>query len=156
MEATMFKHFVFRGVVALVLLVALAAGAAGVGLLAYNAGLVHGLAQNGQAGLPPAGAAPYPYWGGPFYRVGFFGPGLGLLSCLLLFLGFGFIFTLVRGLLWGGMYGMWRRPWHRAWGGPGAQAAWEKGYPPMFEEWHRRAHGQGEPSTPPPSESGQA
>jgi hypothetical protein len=155
----MFKQFVFRGILTLVLLAMLAAGAAGVGILAYNAGVTRGLAESGKLTLPAPGVGPYPYMGGPFYRVGLFGPGLGLLNCLLLFLGFGLVFTLVRALVWGGFHG-WRRPWHRAWGGPGtpfgSHGAWEKGYPPMFEEWHRRAHGQGEPPTPPPADSGQA
>jgi hypothetical protein len=146
MEATMFKSFVWRGVISLVLLAVLVAGAAGVGVLAYNAGVARGLADSGKVVVPPAGVVPYPY-------LGFFGPGFGLLNCLLLFFVFGLFFMVVRGLLWGGLFGMWRRPfWHRAWGGPDAphdwRRAWEKGYPPMFDEWHRRAHGQTEPTPP--------
>ena len=147
----MFRQFVLRGVLVLLLL-ALVAG--GVGWLAYNAGVARGLADSGKVALPAAGVVPYPYLGGPF----FFGWGLGPFNCLLFFFGLGLIFLLVRSLVWGGPF--WRRPFgHHAWGGPGtpwgAHRAWEKGYPPIFEEWHRRMHGQGEPSAPPP-ESGRA
>ena len=150
----MFRQFVFRSVLVLLLLALLAGG---VGWLTYNAGVARGLAESGKVALPAAGAVPYPYLGGPFL----FGWGLGPLNCLLFFFGFGLIFLLVRGLVWGGVHGAWRRPFgHRGSGGPGmpwgAHAGWEKGYPPIFEEWHRRAHGQGEPSAPPPPDSGRA
>ena len=150
----MFRQFVLRSVLAL-LLVALLAG--GVGWLAYNAGVARGLADSSKVALPATGAVPYPYWGGPF----FWGWGLGPLNCLLIFFGFGLFFLLLRVLLWGSWRAGWRRSFgHGAWGGPGrpwgAHPDWEKGYPPFAEEWHRRMHGQGEPSTPPPPESGRA
>jgi len=145
----MFRNFVWRGILGLVLLAVLVAGVAAVGVVTYNAGMARGLADNGRAALPSASAVPYPYWG-------FFGPGFGLFNCLLLFFGFALIFMVVRGLVWGGLFGMWRRPfWRRGWGGPDAphgwHRAWEKGYPPMFDDWHRRAHGQTEPTPPPES-----
>ncbi len=86
----------------------------GVGVLAFNAGVAHGLS----AVPPPAGMPPYawhPY--GWYHPFGFLFP---------LFFLFGFFF-LVRVLLWGG----YRRGWHH-----GAYG----GVPPAFEEWHRRAH----------------
>jgi hypothetical protein len=147
-------HIVFRLVTAFVLLLVLAAGAAGLGLYAYNAGVARGLADSGKLVLPQVGAAPYAV--GPFFHYGFFGPGMGLLNCLLLFLGLGFIFALVRGLMFV-IFGRWHwrdadgpngpgfRPWHGPWGhGP-----WGRGYPPFFEDWHRQAHGQGKPQEPP-------
>ena len=148
----MFRSIVWRGILALVLLVVLVAGVAAVGVVTYNAGMARGLADSGKVvAQPPASVMPYPYWG-------FFGPGFGLFNCLLLFFGFALIFLVVRGLLWGGLFGMWRRPWHHGWGGPDAphgwRRTWEKGYPPFFDDWHRRAHGQGEP-TPPPSDPNQ-
>ena len=56
----MFRQFVFRGVLAL-LLVALLAG--GVGWLAYNAGVARGLADSGKVALP---AAAQPFLDGTF------------------------------------------------------------------------------------------
>jgi hypothetical protein len=85
--------------------------ALGVGAVAYNAGVAHGLA----AAPAPAGTTVPPHlWYHPF---GFFFP---------LFLLFAFFF-LARVLVWGG----YRRRWHHG-GYPGV--------PPAFEEWHRRAH----------------
>jgi hypothetical protein len=92
--------------------------AIGVGVMAYNAGVAHGLAQSG----PPAAAA-YPYhWGHPWgLGFGFFFPVL-----------FGFL--LLRLIFWGGFgYRRWHR--HYGWYGAGPYDV-----PPAFEEWHRRAH----------------
>jgi hypothetical protein len=157
-------HIIFRLVMALVLLVVLTAGAVGLGLFAYNAGVTRGLADSGKLALPPAGAAPnYLYAAGPFFHYGFFGPGFGLLNCLFLLLGLGFIFMLVRGIMFvafgrrhwgeaGGPNGLWARRWHGPWGhGP-----WGKDYPPMFDEWHRQAHTQDKPQEPPSSGPAQA
>jgi hypothetical protein len=92
--------------------------AAGIGVLAYNMGVAQGLAQNGRVlTAPPAG--PYVYvsprpWG---FGFGFLFP----------FFFVAFWFFIVRSLFWG-----------RRWGG-----AWHRSaVPPMFEEWHRRAHAQ--------------
>ncbi len=129
----------------------LIAVAVGVGLLAYNAGVARGLADSDKLVLPSAGAAPYiyPYGVGPFFHYGLFGPGFGLLNCLALLLVFGFVFSLLRLFLWrrhwgwGWHSGAWNREGKdepRRWHGP-----WGKGFPPMFDEWHRQAHAQ-EPS----------
>jgi hypothetical protein len=95
-----------------------------VGLVAYNLGFSHGLAQHVAA--PPAGAypwAPHP-WGFGFFPVLFF---------LL------FWFFVVRVLFWG-VAG--RRAWRYGRGcGPGYGYGYGGGgLPPMFDEWHRRAH----------------
>jgi hypothetical protein len=92
-----------------------------VGVLAYNAGVTHGLAQTGQAGGGPGGFGPYgPYgWYRP-WGFGFFFP----------FLFFGLWFLVLRALFWGGP---WRR--YRCYGGGGFHDL-----PPTFDEWHRRAH----------------
>jgi len=90
-----------------------------VGVLAYNAGVTHGIAQAGQAAGAPGAFVPYAYgWYRP-WGFGLFFP----------FLFFGLWILALRGLFWGGA---WRR--HRCYGG---------GYydlPPTFDEWHRRAH----------------
>ena len=124
---------VARIVAAVVLLAALA----GIAIFAFNAGA----ATHIQVPAAPNGQAPYayPYYGFwrpfPFFGFGFgcFGP---LLAVLLLFLAFrAFSF-----MLWGPRWGRWgmHHGWRHGWGEEG-------GLPPMFKEWHDRAHGQ----TPP-------
>ena len=71
-----------------------------------------------------------PYYGyGPFYGHWGFGFGFGFLHLLFPLLFFFLIFALLRGLFWGGR--------HR-WGGHNGD--WSGRVPPMFDEWHRRAH----------------
>ena len=109
-------------IVAAVLFAAMVAGAIG-----YQFGVSHGLALNGQipAG-PPPGFGPYG-WHRP-WGFGFLFP----------FLFFGFWFLLFRGLWWGGP---WRHRWHYA--GPYDERT--------LEEWHRRAHQQGQTPEQPDS-----
>lgn len=86
--------------------------AAGVGIVAYNAGVNHGIAQSGKivVAAPPAGAVPYGYHHGwhPWFPGFFFGP-------LFVFLFFLFV---VRGLFWRGGWhhryrcGMHERMWN--------------------------------------------
>ena len=107
--------------VVLALLVAL-----GIGFGAYNYGVSQGIANSPQvaAAIRDGGhtAYPYPWHHGPF-GFGFFPffPFFGIL----------FFFLIARLIFWG-------RPWHghRGWYGP-------YDVPPMFDEWHRRAHEQG-------------
>ncbi len=104
-------------------------GVAGIATHAYNVGVAQGVAESGKVSPPPAGA-PYPYYGpyyGPYFYHGPFGFGFfGLLFPLLfIFL----LFGLLRGAF-GRRHGWWAHSY-----GPGG-----KGVPPMFEEWHRRAH----------------
>jgi hypothetical protein len=130
----MTKHIVFRILAGLVLLAAIA----GIAFFAFNAGVVHGTALNIQA--PAAAAQPekapgaYPYgYGMPFHHpFPFFGFGcFGLLIPLfLLFLAF----AAMRHMIWGSRWGHHMHGMHH---GP-----WQEGVPPMFAEWHRRAHGE--------------
>ncbi|MBF8281595.1 MAG: hypothetical protein HW378_510 [Anaerolineales bacterium] len=130
------------------LVLALLAGAAGVGVYAYNAGVAQGLVQSGKVTVVEGG--PYANYGGPFFFPRPFGFGFGFLGCLFPLLFFFLIFGLLRGLLWRGPWG-----WRRGWGGGGhhGHGPWGEGsVPPMFEEWHRRAHSQApSESTEPPS-----
>src|SRR5262245_44966842 len=125
-----------RIVLAVLLVLVLIAGAAAVGYYAYQAGVAQGLVQSGKVVAPdaPSGYV-YPYWGGPFFYHHPFGFGFGFLGCLIPFLFFILIFSLIRLIVFGPRrWGGWG---YRHWG-PGG---WEKGVPPMFEEWHQRAHG---------------
>jgi hypothetical protein len=119
-----------RIVAALVLIAAVA----GVAFFAFQAGVAQGSPITIESPSGETAPAPYPYYGYgygmPFHRP--FGFGLGcfgpLLAFFLVFLAFRFLFW---GPRWGwGHYG----PWRRNWG--------ESGVPPMFEEWHKRAHGE--------------
>ena len=94
-------------------------GAAAIGIGAYNAGVAQGIAEGGRMIAAPAAGTPYAYvWRRP-WGFGFF-PFFPVLFLL-------FFFFLVRGLLWRGRrHGSWR---YR-----------DEGVPPVFEEWHRRAH----------------
>ena len=126
-------RIVFRVIAALVLIAAIA----GLGYFAFNAGVAQGTATN----LPEtqSGQAPYPYYGygmrfwhpSPFTGFGCFGPLLGLFLLFVALRAFGFLFW---GPRWGHMH---HGPWHRGWGD-------ESDVPPMFQEWHRRAHGEPE------------
>jgi hypothetical protein len=106
------------GALAVGALLLVAAAAIGVG--AYNAGVAQGIAESGRMiAAPPAAGTPYVYvWPRP-WGFGYF-PFFPVLFLL-------FFFFLVRGLLWRGhRHGGWRYRY--------------EGVPPMFEEWHRRAH----------------
>ncbi|MBI4790699.1 MAG: hypothetical protein HY782_27025 [Chloroflexi bacterium] len=111
----------------ILLAIVLIVGAVGLGVYGYNLGLAQGLAQSDKLPVPPTGAAPYPYFGYPyFFRP--FGFGFGFLGCLIpllfLFVLFGVMRMVFWRASWGGMH-------HRHGAG---------GVPPMFEEWHKKAH----------------
>ena len=99
--------------------------AATVGLVAYQAGMAHGIEQSGKIVAPPSG--PYPYYGYGWHRPWGFG-------FLFVPLFFAFWFFVVRGLFW-------RRAGYGGGCGPYGR----------FEEWHRQAHarGTGEAAAPP-------
>ncbi len=118
---------------------------AGIGMFAYRAGMAQGLATNVSElpqfkDLPKDGVPPiyrydgYGYgYGMPFHGA-HFGFGFGI---------FGFLFTLflffvalraMRFLFWGPRWG------HH--GGHGWGKPWEGSAPPMFDEWHKKAHGE--------------
>ncbi len=121
-----------RGLLRILAVLGLIALIAGVGIAAYNAGV----ASHIQVPANANGQAPYPYYGfgfwHPFWFVGFgfLGPLIGLL--VLFFIVRVFLFA-----LFGPRWGRWGRM-HRGW------RHWddEGEVPPMFREWHDRAHGR--------------
>lgn len=140
-------------VLAILIVLALIAGAAGIGYYAYTTGYAQGLTQSGKIELvvpnPEDGAVRPFMYGAPGFHYfggwGLWGGPFGFLRCLLPLLFFLLVFGLLRFLIW--------RPWgwrHR-WGGYGGYggSGEKEGLPPMFEEWHKRAH---EPKSAPPSE----
>jgi hypothetical protein len=146
------RRVVFGVFVTLVAVAVLAA----VGFYAYSWGLSQGALQNAQIVVPEGGegvAPVYPYLRGP-YHMGPWGWGwgwgggfgFGFLRCLFPLLGLFLFFALLRGLFWRGR-------WGRGWGGP---MGWDREHstPPMFDEWHRRAHAGETGQTPPPTGQG--
>ena len=115
-----------RLAIKVLLVLALAAGVAGVLAYTYHLGVAQGLAESGKLPAPGAGAPlpypyPYPYW--PYGHFGFFGFGLfRLLGPIFVIL---LVLALARGAFWRG------GGWSCGHGG---------GVPPRFEEWHRRVH----------------
>jgi len=116
----------------------LIAGAATIGFYAYQAGVAQGLVESGKLAVEPASPEGYVYHyrGGPFFLHHRFGFGFGFLGCLIPFLFFILIFSIIRMIVFGPQH--WGGWGYRGHWGPGG---WEKGVPPMFEEWHQRAHG---------------
>jgi hypothetical protein len=123
-----------RIVSALVLIAAIA----GIAFFAFQAGVAKGSPITLEAPSGQTAPAPYPYYGygmpfhGPFgfgFGFGCFGPLLALFLIFVVLKSFRLLFW---GSRWGhhGGYG----PWRHGWG--------ERGLPPMFEEWHKRAHGE--------------
>jgi hypothetical protein len=126
------RYIVLR-ILAFLLLIAVMAG---IGVLAYNAGVAHQMSLVAQAPAAQTGSQTYPifpfWWPFPFFGFGFF----GILAAFFLFW---IAFGALRLLFWGPRWG-WRR-WHRgygAWGGGGSGE--DMPIPPMMAELHRRMH----------------
>jgi hypothetical protein len=138
-----------RLVIGILVVLLLAVVGVTVGVFAYQAGVAQGLVTSGKVVIPDGGVGvvPYGYHMMPFY--GGWGFGFGFVRCLFPLLGFFLLFSLLRLAFWrGGGWG--RRGWgHGGYGGYGPSGS---NVPPMFDEWHKRAHG--EPAATPP-ESGQ-
>jgi hypothetical protein len=122
----------FRILAALVLVAAIA----GVAFFAYNAGMATQIpAQAGAVAQPPYPYYGYPFWHPfPFFGFGCFAP---LFALFLLFLAFRAFSVLLWGPRWGHRHHGWRQGWNE-----------EGGVPPMFKDWHDRAHGQSPTSEP--------
>jgi hypothetical protein len=133
------KSIGLRILAGLVLLAAIA----GITFLAYQSGVNHAALVVAQAPGNTA-PAPYPYYNGwvwpPFlFPLGCFVPLIALfLICLA--------FSAFRFMLWGPA-GRAEHRMHRHYGRWGWDS--ENGVPPVFDEWHKRAHGQ------PPAEENQ-
>jgi hypothetical protein len=122
----------------LVLLAALA----GIAFFAYNAGVAAQLPAQPAAGAQPP--VPY-YYGYPYsHPFPFFSPFFGCFAALFgLFLIF-LAFRAFSFMLWGPRWGRWGHR-HHGWRQGSDE---EGGVPPMFRDWHDRAHGQPPASAP--------
>jgi len=125
-----------RIVSALVLIAALA----GIAFFAFQAGIAQGSPITIEAPSGESVPAPYPYYGYgygmPFHRAHFgfgfgcFGPLIALFLFFIALKSFSFLF-------WGPRWGHMGHHGGHGWG-----RHWENGVPPMFEEWHKKAHGE--------------
>ena len=116
----------------------LVAAIAGIAFFAFQAGVAHGSPITLQS---PAGeSAPIPYYGMPYGHGGFHGmPFLGL-GCVGILMPLFLLFLAMGGVgfaFWGPRWG--HHPMHGH--GPWGRSRWGEGnVPPMFDEWHKRAH----------------
>ena len=128
---------VARIVSALVLIAAIA----GIAYFAYTAGVAQGSPVTIQAPSGESAQMPYPYYGYgmPFHRpFGFGGLGFGCLGLLIPLFLFFLAMKAFRFMFWGPRWGH-----HMGGRGPWGRHGWgEDGLPPMFQEWHKRAHGE--------------
>ncbi|MCC7362367.1 MAG: hypothetical protein IT317_23000 [Anaerolineales bacterium] len=152
-----------RIVIGVLIFLVLAAGAVGVGAMAFRAGMMQGLAASGQV-VAPDGAGPMMWWhsgpmmfGGRGHMGWGWGGGFGFLQCLFPLFGLLLLFALLR-FTFGPRHWGWGRRGNGPWGGGPGMNWGEHAVPPGFEEWHRRAHGQAAPPPPPaepPAQPGQ-
>jgi hypothetical protein len=114
------------------------AAAGAIGAWAYDAGVAHGVAEaSRQVAVPVEGATRVYVWPGP----GPWGHGFGhfpIFPLVALFLVFWLAAGAARRMAWR----------HHAYGSRCGRAY--DGVPPMFEEWHRRAHERQGAAPPPP------
>ena len=112
----------------------LIAAVAGIAFFAFQAGVAQGSPITIESPSGETVPAPYPYYGYgmPFHRP-HFGFGFGFFGFLITLFLFLLALRAFRFLFWGSRWGHHRGHWGRH---------WEGGAPPMFEEWHKRAHGE--------------
>ncbi len=117
--------------------IVLVAAVAGIAWFAFNAGVMQNVVSELPQGQPGDAPAPYIGYGMhfwhpfPFYGFGCFGPLLALFLLFIALRAFGILFW---GPRWGHLH---YAGWHRGGWGNGE-------VPPMFQEWHDRAHGKPE------------
>ncbi|HEU0291411.1 MAG TPA: hypothetical protein VFR47_01670 [Anaerolineales bacterium] len=119
----------------------LVAAIAGIGYFAFQAGVAQGSPITIEAPSGESVPAPYPYYGYrygmPFHRPYGFGFGFGCFGPLLVLFLIFLAIKSFRVLFWGPRWGWGHRGGYGPWG-----RHWENGVPPMFDEWHKRSHGQ--------------
>ena len=109
------------------------AAIAGIAFFAFQAGVAQGSPVTIETAEGQAVPMPYPYYGlgGHYHHP--FGFGFGFFGFLILLFLFFAAMRAFRFLFWGARWGHHHGPWGRGWG---------NGVPPMFEEWHKKMHGE--------------
>ena len=135
----MFARIAWRVALGVVLVGVIAAGLAGIGWWAYNAGVAQGAAQGGAA-IASQGAAPgsVPFYAYGPYRFHLYRFGFPFLGCLIPLFVIFLVFAVIRPMMWGPWMGAGHRGWgmHGRFGGEGPRQHFRE----MAEEWHRQAH----------------
>ena len=112
----------------------LIAAIAGVGFFAYQAGVANGSPISIEAPAGDTSVVPVPYFGyGYGMRYHPFGFGFGCFGILIPLFLFFLSMKAMRFIFWGPRFGHRMGHWGRR---------WEGGAPSMFDEWHKRAHGE--------------
>jgi len=127
---------VVRIVSALVLLAAIA----GIAFFAFQAGVAKGSPVTMTAPSGESATVPYMYHGYEFGHTRFiypFGFGFGCFGLLIPLFLFILAMKAFRFMMWGPRWGHMGHHRHGPWG-----RHWENGVPPMFDEWHKKAHGE--------------
>ncbi len=110
----------------------LLAAIAGIAFFAYQAGIAQGSPITLQSPSGESVPAPYPHYG---YGMRPYHPFMWGFGCLIPLFG---VFLLVLALKSFRMM-----MWGPRWGWSGHRGHWgERGVPPMFDDWHKRAHGE--------------
>ena len=114
----------------------LIAAVTGIAFFAYQAGVTQGSPVTIEAPSGQSVPAPYPYYGYgmPFHHP--FGFGFGCFGILILFFLFFLAMKAFRFAVWGPRWG-WGHHHHGPWGMNS-----ENGVPPMYDQWHKQAHGE--------------
>lgn len=133
----MSRHIVFRVLGGLLLLALLVAG----GAFVFQAGVAQGISQAPEVATALQQAAEDGQGMPMMHRYGYsghhgFGYGHHFGFGIFKLIGFFFFLFIFFGLLRMVFFRGWRHKHAGHWGG------WEGGTPPMFEEWHKRAHGE--------------
>jgi len=112
----------------------LIAAIAGIGFFAYQAGVANGSPISIEAPAGDTNVVPVPHYGyGYGMRYHPFGFGFGCFGILIPLFLFFLAMKAVRFIFWGPRFGHHMGHWGRR---------WEGGAPSMFDEWHKRAHGE--------------
>jgi hypothetical protein len=131
------RHVVLR----VLLLLVLVGTVIGLGALVFNAGVTQGIVLGTQASSGDSAQAPHPANLLPHAQpwVGF--GGLLCFGMLMFFLFLFLVFGAARAFSKRGHWARHAMP-PGPWGAPpeGGKREWAKAVPPIFEEWHRRAH----------------
>jgi hypothetical protein len=118
----------------------LVAAIAGIAFFAFQAGVTQGSPVTIQA--PSGDTAPMPYYGMPYGFRGYHGMPFFGFGCFGILIPLFLLFLAMRAFrfaFWGPRWGHAMHGGHGPWG----RSGWgESGVPPMFDEWHKRAHGE--------------